>query len=74
MSEISSPGIPSSFLAFLVASHLCQVEADLTEAERAMLHRFRTMALRLPAGDPDRELLDVCIEALERSIRRQEGR
>jgi hypothetical protein len=70
----SIPRIPNSVLALLVATHLCQVETDLMEAERAMLHRFRTMAVRLPTGDPDRALLEVCIEALAMSIRRQEGR
>lgn len=66
--------IPTSSMAVIVVDHLRQVEADLLEAERAMLHRLRSMALRLPAGDPDREVLEACVADLAASIRQQAER
>lgn len=56
-----------------VVDHLRQVEADLLEAKRTMLHRLRSLALRLPPGDPDREVLETCIEDLATSIQRRSG-
>jgi hypothetical protein len=66
--------ISTSSMAVIVVDRLRQVEADLLEAERTMLHRLRAMAQRLPAGDPDREVLEVCIADLAASMRRQSRR
>jgi hypothetical protein len=63
--------ISTSSVALIVVDRLRQVEADLEDAKRTMLHRLRSMALRLPAGDPDREVLEACIADLATSIRPQ---
>jgi hypothetical protein len=60
--------------AVLVADHLMRIEADLMEAKRIMLLRLQAAARRLPSGDPDRLVLDRCIQDLRESVRRQEER
>ncbi len=61
-------------MAMLVADHLSRLEADLMEAKLTLLHRLRWLASRLPAGDPDRRVLEACIEDLRSSIVREKER
>lgn len=61
-------------MAMLVADHLSRVEADLTEAKWTLLDRLRSLVSRLPAGDPDRGVLEACIEDLRSSIVREQER
>jgi hypothetical protein len=66
--------IPGSTQVALVADHLAQVEADLMDAKRTMILRISSMARRLPAGDPDRAVLEACVSDLTASIRRRDAR
>lgn len=64
--------LESTATTVLAVYHLMQVEIDLLEAKRTMRHRLQSLVSRLPAGDPDRQVLAACIDDLTRSIRQQQ--
>jgi hypothetical protein len=49
----------------LAVQHLAEVESQLLDAKARMIDRLRGVVSRLAPGDPDREVLESCINDLQ---------